>query len=140
MLEINFLEKINDDLLEYAVIIAKYKNKFIFCKHKKRTTFELPGGHREINENILEAAKRELVEETGAIEFKILPICVYSVFNKNTLIVNYGMLYFAEVFSFNEKLENEIEKIILSETLVTNWTYPLIQPKLIEEAHKRKIL
>ncbi len=140
MLEINFLEEINDSLLEYAVIIAKHKNSFVFCKHKKRTTFELPGGHREVNENILETAKRELYEETGAIEFKILPICVYSVFNKNTLTTNYGMLFFAEIFSFNEKLENEIEQIILSENLITNWTYPLIQPKLIEEAHKRKIL
>ena len=30
-------------------------------------------------ENILETAKRELQEETGAIKFEIKPICVYSV-------------------------------------------------------------
>lgn len=39
--------------------------------------------HREENENILETAKRELYEETGAIDFKIKPICVYSVIGKN---------------------------------------------------------
>ena len=33
-------------------------------------------------EDILSAAKRELMEETGAIEFTIKPICVYSVKGK----------------------------------------------------------
>lgn len=37
------------------------------------------GGHREDGEDILETAKRELYEETGAITFDITPICIYSV-------------------------------------------------------------
>ena len=32
---------------------------------------------------------------------------------------------------------SEIEKILITDTLVENWTYPLIQPKLIEEARIR---
>lgn len=31
----------------------------------------------------------------------------------------------------------ELEKIILTDDLIDNWTYPLIQPKLIEEAGRR---
>lgn len=42
----------------------------------------MPGGHREAGENILETAKRELQEETGATKFEIKPICVYSVTGK----------------------------------------------------------
>ena len=46
-------------------------------------------------------------------------------------------LYFiADISSFVE-LHCEIEKILISDKLVDNWTYPLIQPILIEEAKKR---
>ena len=48
----------------------------------------------------------------------------------------FGMLYYAEVTSFEEELHSEIEKIVLSENLPGNWTYPDIQPKLIEEAER----
>lgn len=51
-------------------------NKWVFCKHKERETYEVPGGHRESGETI-------------------------------------------------------------TDTLVDNWTYPFIQPKLLEEAKNR---
>ena len=46
------------------------------------------------------------------------------------------MLYIADIVSF-EELHSEIEKILITDKLVDSWTYPLIQPKLIEEAQKR---
>ena len=39
---------------------------------------------------------------------------------------------------FSGKLESEIEKVEFMEELPENWTYPLIQPKLIEEFERRK--
>lgn len=66
-------------MLKFAVIIARHNGKWVFCKHKERNTWEAPGGHREDGEDILETAKRELYEETGAITFDITPICIYSV-------------------------------------------------------------
>lgn len=118
--------------------------KWIFCKHRERDTYEVPGGHREANETILETAKRELQEETGAVDFEIKPICVYSVKGKTRINENiddetFGMLFIANVFSF-EEINSEIEKIILVDELADNWTYPLIQPKLIEEARNRGYL
>lgn len=141
MIEVRFYDNIADELLAFAVIIAKIDGKWIFCKHKDRDTYEIPGGHRESGETIFEAAKRELVEETGAVDFSIKPICVYSVKGKTKInpdddAISYGMLYAAEVFSF-EELHSEIESILITDKLVENWTYPLIQPKLIEEARKR---
>ena len=47
--------------------------------NESRNTQEVPGGHREANEDIIDTAKRELFEETGAIDFDISPICIYSV-------------------------------------------------------------
>ena len=141
MVEVKFYDNVVDELLKFAVIIAKTENKWVFCKHKERDTYEVPGGHREAGENIFETAKRELREETGAIDFNIEPICVYSVKGKTRINENvddetFGMLFVANISSF-EELHSEIEKILITDKLVDNWTYPFIQPKLLEEAKNR---
>ena len=142
MLEVKFYDNVPDELLKFAVIISKTAGKWIFCKHKERDTYEVPGGRRELGENIFDTAKRELREETGAVEFEIKPVCVYSVKGKTRVNVedeSFGMLFIADVFSF-EELHSEIEKILITDRLVEDWTYPLIQPKLIEEARSRGFL
>ena len=144
MPEVKFYDNIDDELLKFAVIISKTNGKWVFCKHKERDTYEVPGGHRESGEDILTAAKRELREETGAVDFDIKPVCVYSVkgktrINENVDDESFGMLFIADIFSF-EELHSEIESILITEHLVDNWTYPLIQPKLLEEAERRGYL
>ena len=80
MLEVKFYDTVDDSLLKFAVIISQSNGKWVFCKHKERDTYEAPGGHREAGEDILETAKRELQEETGAIvceiDGKIVASCV----------------------------------------------------------------
>ena len=137
MLEVKFYDTVDDSLLKFAVIISQSNGKWVFCKHKERDTYEAPGGHREVGEDILETAKRELQEETGAIQFDIKPICVYSVTGKNSVNETgeetFGLLCFAEITEFSGKLESEIEKVELMDELPESWTYPMIQPKLIEK-------
>lgn len=75
-MQVNFYEQVDDKRLRFAVIVARHRGQWVFCKHRERDTYELPGGHREPGESILEAARRELQEETGAAAFSIHPVCV----------------------------------------------------------------
>ena len=140
---VRFYETIEDSQLKFAVIISHIGEKLVFCKHKDRDTYEIPGGHREPGETIRQAAERELREETGAVEFEIHPICVYSVTGKTRAVDSgeetFGMLYHAQIHSFEEALHNEIAQIELFEVLPDNWTYPQIQPLLLREYERRKV-
>ena len=142
MTEVRFYEEVDDERLKFAVILAKTEGKWVFCKHRERETYEVPGGHREPGEAILDTAKRELYEETGALDYMLRPVCVYSVTRTGELgpEETFGMLYAAEISAFEGELHSEIEKILVTERLVENWTYPLIQPKLIAEARRRGIV
>lgn len=137
MLNVGFYESTADVFLQYVVIASRYQNKWVFCKHKQRDTFEMPGGHIEAGESSLAAAKRELFEETGAVQFEMKPICVYSVQGRNAVIDNekatFGMLYFAEITAFEKLPDFEMERIELFNTLPTSLTYPTIHPKLMEK-------
>ena len=142
MAKVVFYDQIEDELLQFAVILAKTKGKWVFCKHRERDTYEVPGGRREAGETILETAKRELREETGAIDFTLKPVGVYSVkgktrYNQHEEDEKFGMLFVADIFSFEPELHSEIEKILICDQLVENWTYPDIQPRLLEEAEVR---
>ena len=140
MLEVKFYNEVDDNVLKFAVIVAKYKGKWVFCKHKERDTYEVAGGHREENESIVETAKRELYEETGACEFDLKPVSVYSVTGKNRVNASgeetYGMLYYADIKAMEELPDSEIEKVYLFDRLPIEWTYPHIQPNLINRVEK----
>ena len=138
MTKVQFYDEVEDELLKFAVIIAKYNGKLVFCKHKKRNTYEIPGGHREDGEEIADTAMRELYEETGATDFDIRPICVYSVTAPDNFDgqESFGMLYFADINEFEVELQYEIVEIIFVDEMTEDWTYPEIQPKLLEQAKK----
>ena len=125
-------EQIADELLIFAVIMARHDSKWVFCRHKERDTYEIPGGHRESGESIDDTAKRELIEETSAIKFDITPVSVYSVTIDGT--TTYGKLYFAEISDLGFlSSESEIAETYHFDKLPEKLTYPAIQPGLFQK-------
>ena len=114
---------------KYADIVALYEGKWIFSKHKDRDTWETQGGHIEDGETALDAAKRELFEEAGAIDFDIEPLCDYSVsgyFNGRDISGN-SQVFFAVVRTLADLPEDsEMERICLLDSLPDELTYPII--------------
>jgi 8-oxo-dGTP diphosphatase len=66
----------------HVVILALYQNQFLFTKHKERG-IEWPGGKIEDKETPLQAAIRELSEETGGQASSMWFVGQYKVFQEN---------------------------------------------------------
>ncbi len=130
MLKIEFeeLTSVEDEQLRYAVIVSQYQGLWIYCQHRERRSWEIPGGRREPQEPILETAKRELYEETGAVDFEITPICAYCVVSDTK---SYGLLCYALIHSLGQLPVSEISSIKCFKNEPKELTYPSIQPFLL---------
>jgi 8-oxo-dGTP diphosphatase len=115
--------------LTYSVIAAKYGDGWLYVRHHKRKTWEIPGGHIEKDETADEAARRELMEETGAVDFTIECVSTYSVLKNGE--TGYGRLYLADIFRLGPVPDiSEIAEIKMMDSLPQNLTHPDIQPHL----------
>lgn len=111
------IDQVDENEIKYAVLAARYQGQWIFCRHKARSTWELPGGHREPGETPLAAARRELYEETGALDADIHIVGCYK-------LNNYGLLCFAAVKNLGAIPANsEIADIRLTDTRPDELTY-----------------
>jgi 8-oxo-dGTP diphosphatase len=126
-----------DEHVGYAVVMAQEEGKWLICRHRERTTWEIPGGHREAGESIEETAKRELYEGTGATEAELTPVEVYSVTREDGA-TSYGMLFLARVRLRGELPEqSEMREVKAVHLLPKELTYPNIQPKLFSRVQYR---
>lgn len=118
---------------KYVVVLSVYKNMLMLSKHNFRTSWETQGGHIEEGETPLEAAKRELYEESGAIDFTIEPVFDYrSGDNKNYAD---GMVFLAKIKKLGIIPESsEMRDVGFFEYLPRSLTYPKITPVLFKHA------
>lgn len=126
------LHAVKDECLKYAVVVSRFKGEWIWVKHKKRITWEIPGGKRDPYEEIDITARRELFEETGATSFTITPVCIYSV-QHDLKEESFGMLFYSEVSKLGSLPNSEIGELRLFKNLPSQLTYPEIQPLLFEK-------
>ncbi|MEK5445456.1 NUDIX hydrolase [Paenibacillus sp. FSL R7-0331] len=119
--------------LEYVVIAVRQDNQWVLARHKERSTWEFAGGHIDSGEAADAAAARELYEETGAEEFSIIPVCIYSVAIEG-VPESYGKFYLADVIRFGQIPQYEMAEIRGFTDLPEDLTYPLIVPVLLAEA------
>jgi 8-oxo-dGTP diphosphatase len=119
---------------KYVVVLSRYQGKLLLSRHKKRTTWETQGGHIESGESPLDAAKRELYEESGAIRFDITYVFDYRAGDDDGFAD--GAVYFAEIKDLSEIPDSEMAEVHTFGTLPPDemLTYPGITPILFRYA------
>ncbi|MDD4796519.1 MAG: NUDIX domain-containing protein [Eubacteriales bacterium] len=127
-LRVCFPQTVDDSDIAFVVISARLGEKWLYCRHSRRATWEIPGGHREAGESCEEAARRELYEETGALDFTLTPVCIYCVQRQDA--TSYGWLYFAQVHTLGPLPALEMAQVCAFAQPPLQQTYPQIQPAL----------
>lgn len=115
---------------KYVVVLSYYNGKILLSRHKDRSTWETQGGHIEENETPLKAAKRELFEESGAIDYSIVPVCDYWSGTEDMSHGANGMVFKALINKLGTIPESEMAEVRQFDALPDNLTYPAITPVL----------
>lgn len=115
----------------FVVIFSRYQNKWLYCRAKTRDSYETAGGHIELDETPLQAAKRELYEETGAIEFDMEPTFDYLV--NTTTEYSHGQVFFAQIHKLGDIPNFEMEEVKLFDAIPEKMRFPEILPVLYEK-------
>ncbi|MGF9697987.1 NUDIX domain-containing protein [Paenibacillus sp. MABNR03] len=107
--------------IAFVIMIAQFQEKYVIVYNNKRNGWEFPGGTCEPGETPLEAAGRELYEETGAVRFMLEPFGIYEMNG------NLGKVYYAAVDQFDsmslELPNQEIGELKLVDTLPAGMSF-----------------
>lgn len=128
---IHIEEYVADRQYDFVVIAAMYQGQWVYVRHQDRATWEMPGGHVEAGEALEAAARRELFEETGALEAVLEPVCDYSVMQDERC--TWGRLWLACISVLGPLPASEMAEIQLCRSQPQSLTYPHIQPLLLEQ-------
>ena len=97
-------------------IVLFYSEEFLLIQHSTESNkikghWDFPKGHMENNENELETAIRELQEETGIDDFRLIDNFRHRItynINKNNQVIPKEVIFFlAESFTTSVKLSSE---------------------------------
>lgn len=115
---------------KFVVVLSEYNGKILLSRHSERTTWETQGGHIEQGETPIEAAKRELYEESGAVEFEMHQLCDYRAEDEKTHEGANGTVFTAKIKKLDKIPESEMAEVKQFDSLPHNLTYPEITPVL----------
>ena len=119
---------------KFVVVLSRYENSILLSRHCERATWETQGGHIEEGETPMEAAKRELFEESGAAYYQIKPLFDYEAGDEGGSAA--GMVFYADIQSLSQLPESEMAETARFKNLPENLTYPGITPLLFQKAEE----
>ena len=125
---------------KYVVIFSRYQGRLLLSRHKERKTWETQGGHIEPGESPMDAARRELWEESGAKSFTLEPICMYWAEDRvdgKPESGAWGAKFFADIAEMGDIPESEMAETRLFDALPEDVTYPYITPHIFEKVRDR---
>ncbi|MDO5337289.1 MAG: NUDIX domain-containing protein [Eubacteriales bacterium] len=120
---------------KYVVILSTYHGRILLSRHKSRFTWETQGGHIEPGETPLQAARRELYEESGALSYDISPLFDYQAEDRigGTCNKANGMVFHAEIHKLGSLPHSEMAEVREFDSLPEDLTYPEITPVLFQK-------
>ena len=137
MLKLKYLKsgEYREEDICVSVMAAFHDGKWVFVRDKERTSWELPGGHREKGETPLQTAHRELYEETGATNADIVPVTAFSITTEKG--TDYAVLYLAYINAAGPIPESsEVGETREFSRIPADLTYPLIHYDLFNYAQR----
>lgn len=111
----------------FVTAISRHAGRLLLSRHRCRGTWETQSGHIEPGETPLQAMRRELYEEAGALDFDLVPVCDYSA--KGT----HGVFFFADIHSLGPLPQSEMAEVRHFDALPPELTYPGISPVLYDQ-------
>lgn len=123
---------------KYVVVLSVYEGKYLLSQHKERATWETQGGHIEPGETPIDAAKRELYEESGAVGFDIVPLFDYEAGDPWGSAT--GVVFCAHITNLDGIPDSEMAKVCTFDVLPDDLTYPNITPHLFRWAEEMRAL
>lgn len=122
----------------YVVVLSRYRGKMLLSRHRERATWETQGGHIEPGETPLQAARRELWEESGAVRYTMNPLCDYWAGDADMRRGAGGVVFVAEIEELGPLPKSEMAETRTFDLLPENLTYPAITPVLFGELERRE--
>lgn len=113
---------------KFVVIFAREGAHWLYVRQRGRADYETPGGHIEPGESPMDAARRELYEETGVTHAQLEPLFDYAL--DGAFGSAAGQVFYAAVAERGVLPESEIEEVITHDTYPESLHYPHILPKL----------
>ena len=125
---------------KYVVVLSEYRGALLLSRHARRTTWETQGGHIEAGETPLDAAKRELFEESGAVCYDITYAFDYRAGDDDGYAD--GAVFLAQIHTLGPIPDSEMDEVRSFDTIPSDGmlTYPGITPVLYRHALKNRLL
>lgn len=122
---------------KYVVTFSRYQGRLLLSRHRDRDTWENQGGHVEPGEAVEQAARRELWEESGAVEFSMAPVCGYWAADDEQDPGANGAVFLADIKKLGPMPSSEMAEVRAFDGLPGNVTYPWITGPLWEHLRER---